>query len=72
MTKLEDLDLTGTQVTDEGLNYLTRLTHLKTLRLYATKITHVGVNSLHAALPNCTILWNPPETNKRKNLRPDE
>jgi hypothetical protein len=72
MTKLEDLDLTGTSVTDDAVRYLKGLGHLKTLRLYATKVTDLGVNSLHAALPNCMIEWNPPATGKQKHPRSAE
>ena len=46
MTKLVDLDLTRTQVTDAGLAHLKGLVNLATLDLDGTKLTDAGLAHL--------------------------
>ena len=48
-TKLELLDLSGTQVTDTGLAQLHALTNLRTLHLGRTKISSEGIKKIKAA-----------------------
>ena len=43
-----------------GLVHLAGLTALKTLTLYDTQVTDVGVAELQQALPNCAISLAPP------------
>jgi hypothetical protein len=45
MDRLEELDLNGTQITDEGLAVVAALPNLKTLRIARTKITDEGFRS---------------------------
>lgn len=54
LTKLEELDLTGTVVTDAGLDSLKALTNLRELGL-GIRVTYEGVEKLQRALPNCKI-----------------
>ena len=56
LTNLSILDLSGTQVTDAGLEHLKGLTNLWQLYLSGTQVTTKGVESLRQALPNCTII----------------
>ena len=46
LTKLQSLNLSGTQVTDSGLLYLKRLTNLQTLYLNNTQVTDRGLGHL--------------------------
>ncbi len=55
LTKLQELRLNSTQVTDAGLVHLKGLTNLYRLLLYANYITDAGVAELTKALPNCDI-----------------
>ena len=55
LTKLQGLNLTGTQITDAGLVHLKGLTKLWGLNLMDTQITDAGVDELQKALPNCKI-----------------
>ena len=52
---LESLDISGTGITDKGLEYLTGLTNLMTLHIYDTTVTPAGVAKVQEALPNCEI-----------------
>ena len=52
---LNSLAVSGTELTDAGLQDLTGLTELSDLDLYATKVTDEGVKNLQQALPNCNI-----------------
>jgi hypothetical protein len=61
LKKLEYLELYGTKVTDAGLESLKSLKGLRELRLDGTSVTEGGERSLNEALPNCRILWSPPE-----------
>jgi len=55
LTKLKDLGLSGTKITDTGLVHLEGLTKLTYLGLNATKVTDPGVKKLQQALPKCEI-----------------
>jgi Leucine-rich repeat (LRR) protein/tRNA A-37 threonylcarbamoyl transferase component Bud32 len=56
LRKLERLSLAKGSVTNEGANYLARLTHLKELDLTGTQITETGVARLKTELPQCRII----------------
>ena len=56
LTKLEQLALDGSKVTDAGLVHLTGLTNLEVVGLERTKVTDDGAKKLQTALPNCDIL----------------
>jgi hypothetical protein len=45
MDRLEELDLNGSQITDEGLAVVAALPNLKTLRIARTKVTDEGFRS---------------------------
>jgi hypothetical protein len=49
MTKLRELDISGSQVSDEGLKVLAELPHLAELRLARTRITDDGFHKYLAA-----------------------
>ena len=53
-----ELDLSGMQITE--LEKLTELTGLKKLNLRNTGISTAQYDMLHAALPQCEILWSVP------------
>ena len=53
-----ELDLSGLQITE--LEKLTELTRLKKLNLRSTGISTSQYDMLHAALPQCEILWSVP------------
>ena len=55
LSRLEDLDLTGSPVTDAGLVHLEKLTSLRWLKLWQTQVTDVGVKRLQRALPKAKI-----------------
>ena len=55
LTKLLELSLGLTEVTDAGLVQLKGLTKLKFLILNKTKVTAAGVKQLQQALPKCEI-----------------
>ena len=55
LTKLRELYLPETNVTDAGLENLKELKHLRYLDLRKTKVTDAGVNELQKAMPNCRI-----------------
>jgi len=50
LTQLRVLGLSGTQVTDAGLQHLKGLTQLRKLYLNNTKVTNAGAESLRKAL----------------------
>jgi hypothetical protein len=54
---LTGVNLSGSSVTDAGLQELFALQSLKTVNLEDTKITLAGANALKEALPDCRILW---------------
>jgi Ran GTPase-activating protein (RanGAP) involved in mRNA processing and transport len=53
--RIHYLDLSGTGITNAGLEYLTGLRELQVIDLAATKVTDRGVSTLQQALPNCEI-----------------
>ena len=55
MNTLSHLDLSWTQVTDDGLKHLEHLTNLELLDVTRTQVTPEGVKKLQEALPNCKI-----------------
>jgi hypothetical protein len=55
LTRLKDLDLSGTDITDAGLAHLKGLTSLANLNLAGTLVTVEGVEQLKKSLPRCTI-----------------
>lgn len=52
---LETLDLSGTRVTDAGLEQPHCMKNLRQLRLDRTGVTDEGVERLHDTLPKCTV-----------------
>ena len=60
-TNLTYLSLRWTKVTNAGLKHLERLTKLKHLDLSGTKVTESGKEKLQAVLPDCKIIWSPPQ-----------
>jgi hypothetical protein len=54
-TKLEELRLSGKQVTDAGLPILSAMPSLERLTLRATSISDQGLKNLQQTLPNCEI-----------------
>ena len=53
--KEDYLLLSGTKVSDGGLEHLETL---KSLTLRKTKVTRAGVAKLQKALPDCKIVWD--------------
>ncbi len=56
--QLRNLDLLGTEVTDEGLKHLAIFTKLERLDLRKTKVTKAGIEYLQEKLPQCKIVWD--------------
>ena len=54
--EIEAVSLTSNRATDETLQLLDGLTHLKKLTLYSKQITDAGVADLQQSLPNCRII----------------
>ena len=52
LTKLSDLILIDTKITDAELVHLKGLTNLKYLNLRGTQVTDAGAKELQQALPN--------------------
>ena len=62
LSELRELDLVGTEITDQGLRHLKGLTHLKTLRVgssrsIASTLTKDAVLELQKDLPDTTICF---------------
>ena len=55
-----ETDLAVTVVSDEDIQKLTELTGLQKLDLRSSQLTTAQFDTLHAALPDCQILWNVP------------
>ena len=55
LTGLTHLDLSGTEVSDEGIGHLKGMTRLNYLNLFETKVTRRGYEDLSASLPDCRI-----------------
>ena len=49
------IDFRGSNITDEALQYLSRLKSLEVLHLQETDITPEGAETLRKALPKCVI-----------------
>jgi hypothetical protein len=56
MPRIEEVDLTGIEVSDAGLVHLARLKNLNTVLLKNTKVTDEGVARLHKELPGCRVV----------------
>ena len=56
MTKLKNLWLHNTVISDKGIPDLANLKSLEQLEIYDTMITDEGVEQLQAALPQCRIV----------------
>ena len=55
MTKLQELTLSQSKVTDAGLAHLKGLTNLQAIYLGDSKVTDAGVKELQEALPKVKI-----------------
>ena len=55
LSRLQHLNLTGAPVTDSGLVHLEKLTSLRWVFLYHTRVTDAGVKRLQRALPKADI-----------------
>ena len=55
LSSLDYFYLSGTKISDAGLEHLKGLKNLKVLRLDRTKVTDAGVAELKKALPGCRI-----------------
>ncbi|MBC8289286.1 MAG: DUF3592 domain-containing protein, partial [Planctomycetes bacterium] len=60
LTSLEKLDLSQTSVTDDLLKQLGGLPRLKTVWLYQTDVTWVGITELEKQIPNLKVFATPP------------
>lgn len=58
MSELRYLSLLGADVSDNDIQWLSRLEKLEILDLGYTKVTPNGIHRLHAALPNCEVHWD--------------
>ena len=47
--------LSGTRITDAGLNHLSGLTNMKRLGLFGTRVTETGVDAFRRAHPDCRV-----------------
>ena len=55
MTKLEVLDLSATNVTNDGVKHLQSLKALKELYLEKTKVTTDGIEVIRGMFPNIVV-----------------
>ena len=53
---LETIDISGTDISDEGIVHLKRFSKLTLLRIQHTNVTPNGVVELQQSLPSCKIL----------------
>lgn len=65
MEKLQRLGLANNPITDKGLSELKGLKNLKTIELGLTKVTAAGVADFQQALPDCKIVWDYPDADRR-------
>ena len=56
MPRIEEVDLSGIEVSDAGLVHLARLKSLNTVLLKNTKVTDEGIARLQQELPDCRIV----------------
>lgn len=61
LTSLEKLDLSQTSVTDDLLKQLGGLPRLKTVWLYRTNVTWIGITELEKQTPNLKVYATPPQ-----------
>jgi hypothetical protein len=59
LDQLDSLDLSGSPITDAGLEHLKRLRRLTYINCTGTKVTAKGAEGLHRLLPNATIIYGP-------------
>jgi hypothetical protein len=62
LTSLENLELSQTSVTDDLLKQLGRLPRLKTVWLYQTDVTWIGITELEKQIPNLKVYATPPNS----------
>jgi hypothetical protein len=55
LKNLKDLDLSNTNITDEGLKILAGIPSLEKLHLHATAVSNKGLQEFHASVPGCQI-----------------
>ena len=55
--ELEELNLNKTQITDDGLAYVSAHKKLQVIAIKDTAVSLEGYLDLKAALPDCTIDW---------------
>ena len=55
LEKVDELNLSGTQISDAGLKELAKLERLILLQLNYTKVTKAGIMELKKSLPKCTF-----------------
>ena len=60
LSALDHLDLTLSNVSDDGIQTLATLKSLRSLVLRKTPVTPAGIAALQKALPNCKIAWDDP------------
>jgi hypothetical protein len=60
LTSLEKLDLSQTSVTDDLLKQIGGLPRLKTVWLYKTKVSWIGITELEEQVPNLKVFATPP------------
>jgi hypothetical protein len=58
-TKLRELSVHDTPVSDAGIAHLAKLTGLESLNVEGTSVSAAGVAALQKALPRCKIKWRP-------------
>jgi hypothetical protein len=63
------LNLYGTDITDKGLSYLSDCKNIKTIYLWKTNATLLGINQLKKALPNVKIESGNFEFNKVDTIK---
>jgi hypothetical protein len=57
LKQLRELDLAGTDLSDNGLRTLGKLNRLKKLDVSGTCVSKEGVSALQLALPDTAITW---------------
>ena len=56
LTRVREIYLFGTKITNSGLKELAKMQSLIAIALIGTKVTRAGVDELKKALPKCTII----------------
>jgi hypothetical protein len=57
LTNLSRLDMSGTRLTDAGLEKLSRLNKLRELDVRRSRVTPTAAEAFKQAHPNCGVLW---------------